>query len=96
MPKVAKAVWDKERFARERQAQIDTIIAEFGGAADAPATLIRMAQALLDYRHALRQFIDAGEMVRQGAPFVVMGPGRYWKSDPAKQFPRRKSPAETP
>jgi hypothetical protein len=47
MPKVAKVIWDKKRFERERQAQIDAVIAEFGGATDAPAALTRMAETLL-------------------------------------------------
>jgi len=51
--------------------------------------LTRMAQELLDYRHLLRQFIDAGEMIREGKPFIVMGPGPHWKPDPRKQWPRR-------
>jgi hypothetical protein len=88
MPKAAKAVWSKERYEQDRRAEIDAVIAEFGGATDAPATMMRMAQTLLDYRRALQQFADAGEMVRQGAPFAVIGPGRLWKPDPTKQFPR--------
>ena len=47
----------------------------------------RMAQALLDYRHLLRQFIDAGEMIRDGKPFIVIGPGPHWTPDPRKQWP---------
>jgi hypothetical protein len=48
-----------------------------------------MAQALLDYRHWLTQFIDAGEMVREGKPFIALGPGPHWTPDPQKQWPRR-------
>jgi hypothetical protein len=46
-------------------------------------------KALLSYRHWLRQLVDAGEMIRQGKPFIVMGPGPHWKPDPSKQWPRR-------
>jgi acetoin utilization deacetylase AcuC-like enzyme len=72
--------WREQREQDDR-ARIDAVIVEFGGDTDASATLTRMAQALLDYRHLLRQFIDAGEMIREGKPFIVMGPGPHWKPD---------------
>jgi hypothetical protein len=50
--------------SKKRCAEIDSVIAEFGGDADAPAALTRMAEALLHYRHVLRQLLDAGEMMR--------------------------------
>ena len=56
---------------QHRRARIDTVIAEFDGDS------ARMAQALLDCRHLLRQFIDAGELVREGKLFIVLGPGPY-------------------
>jgi acetoin utilization deacetylase AcuC-like enzyme len=79
----------KEQIERDRQAEIDAVIAEFGGDADAPTALTGMAQALLHYRHWLRQLVDAGEMIRQGKPFIVMGAGPYWEPDPWKQWPWR-------
>jgi acetoin utilization deacetylase AcuC-like enzyme len=88
-PKPIKSGTFKEQYERERQAEIDAVIAEFGGDADASAALTGMAQALLHYRHLLRQFIDAGEMIQQGKPFIVMGPGPHWKPDSSKQWPRR-------
>jgi hypothetical protein len=78
-----------ERREQQRQAEIGAVIAEFGGDTDAPAALTRMAEAMLSYRHWLRQFVDAGEMIRQGKPFVVMGPGPHWEPDPWRQFPWR-------
>jgi hypothetical protein len=78
--------WREQREQDDR-ARIDAVISEFGGNTDAPVTLTRMAQALLDYRHLLRQFIDAGEMIREGKPFIVMGPGPHWTPDPSKQWP---------
>ena len=78
----------REQFEQERRAKIDAVIVEYGGHTDAAATLARMAQALLDYRHLLRQFIDAGEMIREGKPFIVLGPGQHWTPDPQKQWPR--------
>jgi hypothetical protein len=86
-PKRSKPLGFKEQIARERQAEIDTVIAEFGG--DAATALTGMAQALLHYRHCLRQLADAGEMIQQDKPFIVMGPGSYWKPDPQRQWPRR-------
>lgn len=62
----AKALRLAERMEQSRQAKIDAVIAEFGGDTDASATLTRMAQALLHYRHWLQQFVDAGEMIRRG------------------------------
>jgi hypothetical protein len=64
-----------------RQAQIDAVLAEFGGDTDASAALTRMAEALLHYRQWLRQLVDAGEMIQRGKPFIVLGPGPYWKPD---------------
>ena len=79
-----------EKYARKRQAEIDAVVAEFSANIDALAALIRMAVALLAYRHWLRQIVDAGEMIAQGKPFVVMGPGPHWKPDPAEQYPWRR------
>jgi acetoin utilization deacetylase AcuC-like enzyme len=74
--KAARAVtFDLERVKQKRRAEIDSVIAEFGGDADAPAALASMAETLLHYRHVLRQLLDAGEMIREGKPFIVMGPG---------------------
>lgn len=78
-----------ERVARKRQAEIDAIIAEFGGAADAPAALGSMAAALLGYRRWLRQLVDAGKMIEQGKPFAIIGPGPHWQPDQLKQWPWR-------
>jgi hypothetical protein len=78
--------WREQREQHQHE-RIAEVVAEFGGDADASATLSRMAQALLDYRHLLQQFIDAGEMIREGKPFIVMGPGRHWTPDPSKQWP---------
>ena len=46
----------QEGRERSRRAEIDAVIAEFGGNTDA------MAEALLHCRR-LRQFVDAGEMI---------------------------------
>jgi hypothetical protein len=78
-----------EQHALQRQAEIDAVIAEFGGDTDASATLTRMAQALLEYRRCLRQVVHAGELIRQGKPFAIMGPGPHWEPDPWRQFPWR-------
>jgi hypothetical protein len=64
----------REQREQHRQAEIDAVITEFGGDTDAPAALTRMAEAMLSYRHWLRQLVDAGEMIREGKPFIVMGP----------------------
>jgi hypothetical protein len=72
----------REQREQEDRARIDAVIAEFGG------DMTRMAQTLLEYRHLLRQFIDAGEMIREGKPFIVLGPGQHWTPDPQKQWPR--------
>jgi acetoin utilization deacetylase AcuC-like enzyme len=79
----------REQLERKRQAEIDLVVAEFGGDKDTPAALARMALALLAYRRWLRQLVDAGEMIAQGKPFTVMGPGPYWKPDEFKPWPWR-------
>jgi hypothetical protein len=78
----------REQREQEDRARIDAVITEFGGDTDAAATMTRMAEAMLSYRHLLRQFIDAGEMIREGKPFIVLGPGQHWTPDPQKQWPR--------
>jgi hypothetical protein len=83
-PKSIKAVAIKEQIARERQAEIDAVIAEFGGDTDAATALTGMAQALL---LCLRQLVDAGAMIQQGKPFVVLGPGPHWRPDPWQRWP---------
>jgi hypothetical protein len=88
-PKPIKPVAIKEQIELERHAEIDAVIAEFGGDTDAATALTGMAQALLQYRHCLRQLVDAGAMIQQGKPFVVLGPGPHWRPDPGKQWPRR-------
>jgi hypothetical protein len=55
---------DKKTFLPE-QAEIDAVIGEFNGDTDALAALTRMAEALLSYRHWLRQLVDGVEMVQQ-------------------------------
>jgi hypothetical protein len=47
--KATTVAFDPERVARKRQAEIDSVIHEFGGDADAPAALARMAETLLQY-----------------------------------------------
>ena len=72
--------------AQECQAQIDAVIAEFGGETDQQAALARMAGELLYWRHCLRQLGDAVGMIKQGKPFIVMGPGPYWKPERARRW----------
>ena len=62
----------QERRERSRRAEIDAVLAEFGGNTDA------MAEALLHCRQWLRRLVDAGEMIQQGKPFIVMGAGPYY------------------
>jgi hypothetical protein len=73
----------REQREQQRRAEIDAVIAEFGGDTNA------LAAALLSYRHWLRQLVDAGGMIREGKPFIVMGPGPHWRPDPWRQFPWR-------
>ena len=63
--KAARLAEFRERMEQCRQAQIDAVIAEFGGDTDASAALTRMAEALLHYRQWLRQLVDAGEMIQR-------------------------------
>jgi hypothetical protein len=51
-------------------------IAEFGGDPQA------MAAEILHYRHGVAQIAGATDWMRQGAPFVTIGPGPHWKPKP--------------
>jgi hypothetical protein len=86
-PKAINVAEIMKQRRRERQAEIDAVIARFGGDTDAPLALARMAETLLHYRHWLRQLADGVEMVQQGKPFIVLGPGQHWKPEPWEQWP---------
>jgi hypothetical protein len=66
------AEFKREREQEEQQHR-DAVIAEFHGDPQA------MATEILRTRHGLAQIADAVEWMREGAPFITMGPGPHWK-----------------
>jgi hypothetical protein len=57
------------------QRRRDRVVAEFGGDPNG------MAEAIMRYRHALKQLADAIDWIRRGAPVTVVPPGPYTGSD---------------
>jgi hypothetical protein len=65
----------KREREQEEQERRDRVIAEFNGDPQAMATEILRC-------HSLAQIADAIDWMRQGAPFITMGPGPHWKPKP--------------
>jgi hypothetical protein len=59
------------------------VITEFD-TGDSDATMHAMAEAILEYRRALRMLGRAVDLAKVGAPVAVLGPGPGWR-------PRRTS-----
>ena len=59
------------------------VITEFD-AGDPEATMHAMAEAILEYRHALRTLGRVVDLAKAGAPVALIGPGPLWR-------PRRTS-----
>jgi hypothetical protein len=64
---------DRQQSELEEFQRRERVIAEFAGDLNA------MAAAILRYRHAVVQLFDAVDWMRQGAPFIALGPGPHWK-----------------
>jgi hypothetical protein len=58
---------------QEAQQQREQVITEFGGDPHA------MVAEILSYRRGFVQLAEAIELMRQGGPFAIAGPGPYWK-----------------
>jgi hypothetical protein len=73
-PKPIKPVAIKEQIDLERQAEIDAVIAEFGGDTDAATALTGMAQALTLPAAACRRRRDdsAGQAVHRHGAGVLL------------------------
>jgi hypothetical protein len=91
--RMTAAEWRAQRCAEyreqrewEEQRRRDSVIEEFKG------NMQTMADAISEYRRALGQIADGIEWMQQGAPFVTMGPGPYWKPKPASGDPNEPSP----
>jgi hypothetical protein len=54
------------------------VITEFA-AGDPDATMHAMAEAILEYRRALRVLGRAVDLAKVGAPVAVLGPGSRWR-----------------
>jgi hypothetical protein len=61
----------------ERQSRV-MVITEFD-VGDPEATLHAMAEAILEYRRALRVLGRAVDLAKAGAPVAVIGPGPRWR-----------------
>jgi hypothetical protein len=68
-----------QKRKQDEQEQLDRVVAEFGGDPNA------MAQEILRYRHAEAQLASAIAWVQKGAPFAIIGPGKYWRPRQAQE-----------
>ena len=71
--------WAEHRRRREEEErrQRVMVITEFD-AGDSDATMHAMAEAILEYRRALRVLGRAVDLAKVGAPVAVIGPGPGW------------------
>jgi hypothetical protein len=76
----------RERADRDCRAQIDAVIAEFGGEADASAALTRMAEEILYWRSRMQLLSDVVAKVRTEEPFAIIGAGSYWQPGQRSQW----------
>ena len=67
----------RQREEEERQQRV-MVIAEFD-AGDPEATIYAMAEAILEYRRALRVLGRAVDLAKAGALFGLFGPGPLWR-----------------
>src|SRR5215469_7429253 len=68
----------RRRRDEEDRRQRVMVITEFD-AGDPDATMHAMAEAILEYRRALRVLGRAVDLAKVGAPFGVLGPGPGWR-----------------
>ena len=67
------------------------VITEFGGE-DPEATMHAMAEAILEYRRALRVLGRAVDLAKVGAPVAVIGPGPLWRPRHTPEMPDAPPP----
>jgi hypothetical protein len=63
--------------AKRRQRRV-SVITEFDAGNDA-ATMHAMAEAILEYRHALGVLGRVVDLAKAGAPVALIGPGPGWR-----------------
>jgi hypothetical protein len=68
------------------------VITEFD-AGNPEATLHAMAEAILEYRRALRVLGRAVDLAKVGAPVAVIGPGPGWRPRHTPEMPDAPPPA---
>jgi hypothetical protein len=81
----------RQREEEERQSRV-MVIAEFA-AGDPEATMHAMAEAILEYRRALRVLGRVVDLAKVGAPFGVIGPGPGWRPRCTPEIPDVTPPA---
>ena len=80
----------RQRDEEERQQRV-MVITEFD-AGDPEATMHAMAEAILEYRRALRVLGRAVDLAKVGAPFGVIGPGPGWRPRHTPEMPDASPP----
>jgi hypothetical protein len=68
----------RRQCEEEEQRQRVMVITEFD-AGDPEATMHAMAEAILEYRRALRVLGRVVDLAKAGAPVAVIGPGPLWR-----------------
>src|SRR5215831_5207046 len=75
----------RQHDEEERQSRV-MVITEFD-AGDLEATMHALAEAILEYRRALRVLGRTVDLAKVGAPVAVIGPGPSWRPKRASEVP---------
>ena len=76
----------KQRQAQEQQTRIEGVIEDFGGAADAPTTMARMAGELLYCRETMQDILAFMDKIRTEEPFGLFGAGPHWEPPKVRRW----------
>lgn len=80
--RVADRAAYQQRQAQEHRVRVNQVIDEFGGTADAPATMARMAEELLYCRWVMQDIIAFMDKIQTEEPLAIIGAGPHWKGPP--------------
>ena|SRR5215472_2757806 len=80
----------RQREEEERRQRV-MVITEFD-AGDSEATMHAMAEAILEYRRALRVLGRVVDLAKVGAPFGLLGPGPGWRPRHTPEMPDASPP----
>lgn len=77
--RVADRAACQQRLGQEQRARVDQVIEEFGGAADAAGTMLRLGEELLYCRWVMQDIVAFMDKIQSEEPFAIIGAGPLWK-----------------